>query len=273
MAWIESHDELPTHPKTAKLSRRLGVSKPTAVGHLHFLWWWCLTHRPDGVLHGMDADEIADAAGWDDDPVAFVDALFAAGWLDDDGEHLSVHDWWDGAGKTIKRRKFATERQRKARDTHPKQDVSHDSHADVTRDTHASHGADSDRDRDRDKTQEQDQERVSRKRSTTATTLPDGWTPKPEPELVKAIGGDVAARRELAKFRDYWIAQPGAKARKKDWQATWRNWLRNSQDFRQRASPSEPAKGASPVFGSDDWERREQEQAEMERRLLGDPAS
>ena len=98
MAWIESHDELPTHPKTAKLSRRLGVSKPTAVGHLHFLWWWCLTHRPDGVLHGMDADEIADAAGWDADPVAFVDALFAAGWLDDDGENLSVHDWWDGAG-------------------------------------------------------------------------------------------------------------------------------------------------------------------------------
>jgi len=234
MAWIESHDELPTHPKTAKLSRRLGVSKPTAVGHLHFLWWWCLTHRPDGVLYGMDADEIADAAGWDDDPVAFVDALFAAGWLDDDGEHLSVHDWWDGAGKTIKRRKFATERQRKARDTHPKQDVSHDSHADVTRDTHASHGADSDSDSDRDKTQEQDQERVSRKR---ATTLPDGWTPEPEPELIQTIGGEVAARRELAKFRDYWIAQPGAKARKKDWQATWRNWLRNADQFNRGSPP------------------------------------
>lgn len=269
MAWIESHDELPTHPKTAKLSRRLGVSKPTAVGHLHFLWWWCLTHRPDGVLCDMDADEIADAAGWEGDPVLFLDALVAAGWLDNTGGSPAVHDWWDGAGKTIKRRKFATERQRKARDSQPEPDQSHDSHTDVTRDTRASHGADSDSDSDSDKTQEQDQHRVSRKR---ATTLPEGWTPGPEPDLVKAVGGEVAARRELAKFRDYWIAQGGQKGRKKDWQATWRNWLRNSNEFRQRGSPPEPSKGSNLVFGSDEWERRQQEQEEMERRLLGDPA-
>lgn len=271
MAWIESHDELPTHPKTAKLSRRLGVSKPATVGHLHFLWWWCLTHRPDGWLYDMDADDIADAAGWDADPDQFVTALAAAGWLDYDhdvGDYF-VHDWWDGAGKTIKRRKFSTERQRKARDSQPNPDTSHDSHADVTRDTRASHGADSDSDSDKDKTQ--DQERVSRKRATTAKSLPDGWTPEPEPDLVKAVGGEVAARRELAKFRDYWIAQGGQKGRKKDWQATWRNWLRNSNEFRQRGSP-EPAKGASPVFGTDEWDRRQAEQAEMERRLLGDNA-
>ena len=236
MAWIESHDELPTHPKTGKLARRLGVEAPQVVGHLHFLWWWCITHRPDGILHDMDAEDIAFAAGWSGDPVAFVDALFAAGWLDDNGEILSVHDWWEGAGKTIKRRKFATERQRKARDQSTPDNGSHDSHADVTRDTHASHGADSDSDSDSDKTQDQSQESVSRKR---ATTLPDNWTPEPEPELVKAIGGDVAARRELAKFRDYWIAQPGAKARKKDWQATWRNWLRNADQFNRGSPPKD----------------------------------
>jgi general stress protein YciG len=116
--------------------------------------------------------------------------------------------------------------------------------------------------------QEQDQERVSRKR---ATTLPESWKPAPEPELVKAVGGDVAARRELDKFRDYWIAQPGAKGRKKDWQATWRNWLRNCQQY-NRGSPAERPRAASPVVGSDDWERRQKEQAEMERRLLGDNA-
>ena len=236
MAWIESHDELPTHPKTGKLARRLQVETPQAVGHLHFLWWWCLTHRPDGILHGMDADDIAAAAGWSGDPVAFVDAMFTAGWLDDDGENLSVHDWWDGAGKTIKRRKFATERQRKARDASPPASESRDSHADVTRDTQASHGADSDSDRDRDK---KVKPVVSRKRATNATTLPDGWSPEPEPELVKAIGGDVAARRELAKFRDYWIAQPGQKGRKKDWQATWRNWLRNANQFNRGSPPQE----------------------------------
>lgn len=34
---------------------------------------------------------------------------------------------------------------------------------------------------------------------------------------------------EYYKFRDYWIAQPGQKASKRDWIATWRNWLRNSK--------------------------------------------
>ena len=34
---------------------------------------------------------------------------------------------------------------------------------------------------------------------------------------------------EFAKFRDYWNSQAGAKAVKTDWQATWRNWCRNSR--------------------------------------------
>jgi uncharacterized protein YdaU (DUF1376 family) len=30
-------------------------------------------------------------------------------------------------------------------------------------------------------------------------------------------------------FRDYWISQAGAKGRKIDWDATWRNWVRNQR--------------------------------------------
>lgn len=33
-----------------------------------------------------------------------------------------------------------------------------------------------------------------------------------------------------AQFRDYWIAQPGQKGVKLDWPATWRNWVRRSQE-------------------------------------------
>lgn len=33
---------------------------------------------------------------------------------------------------------------------------------------------------------------------------------------------------EAAKFRDHWIAQPGMKGRKTDWEATWRNWMRKA---------------------------------------------
>lgn len=36
-------------------------------------------------------------------------------------------------------------------------------------------------------------------------------------------------RVEAEKFRDYWIGVGGAKGAKLDWQATWRNWMRNSK--------------------------------------------
>ncbi len=72
--------------------------------------------------------------------------------------------------------------------------------------------------------------------------LPDDWRPDPEPELVKVIGGQQAAAREWAKFRDYWHAKPGKDGRKVDWQATWRNWLRRAAESGPaRASPSSPA--------------------------------
>ncbi|WP_338024808.1 hypothetical protein [Bartonella vinsonii] len=37
---------------------------------------------------------------------------------------------------------------------------------------------------------------------------------------------------EMAKFRDYWKARAGKDATKIDWQATWRNWIRNSKDHK-----------------------------------------
>ena len=33
---------------------------------------------------------------------------------------------------------------------------------------------------------------------------------------------------EADKFKDYWISVAGAKARKADWEATWRNWMRKA---------------------------------------------
>ena len=38
--------------------------------------------------------------------------------------------------------------------------------------------------------------------------------------------------RETDKFRDYWIAQPGQRGVKLDWQGTWRNWIRRAVEDR-----------------------------------------
>lgn len=52
---------------------------------------------------------------------------------------------------------------------------------------------------------------------------------------------DLDVRSVVEQFRDYWIAQPGAKGRKTDWPATWRNWVRN-----QRSSPRKPQQDDGP---------------------------
>jgi uncharacterized protein YdaU (DUF1376 family) len=41
-------------------------------------------------------------------------------------------------------------------------------------------------------------------------------------------GSQDLIRSEADKFKDYWIGVAGAKARKADWEATWRNWIRKA---------------------------------------------
>jgi hypothetical protein len=45
----------------------------------------------------------------------------------------------------------------------------------------------------------------------------------------------LPAERTFEKFRNYWLAASGAKARKHDWDATWRNWCLTEAD-RSRGS-------------------------------------
>lgn len=68
---------------------------------------------------------------------------------------------------------------------------------------------------------EQSQKRGSR--------IPDDFTLTEERRLV-AEAERLPAERTFAKFSDYWRAAGGAKARKIDWDATWRNWCRSEAD-------------------------------------------
>lgn len=65
------------------------------------------------------------------------------------------------------------------------------------------------------------------------TRLPENWI------LTKALGDWALqeqptwnadhVRRVAEKFRDYWTAKSGHQGRKTDWDATWRNWVRNEK--------------------------------------------
>ncbi len=69
-------------------------------------------------------------------------------------------------------------------------------------------------------------------RSPSGSRLPPDWT-LPDEWLSWSVDEQMTideVRREADKFSDYWKATPGAKGRKADWFATWRNWCRRRRD-------------------------------------------
>lgn len=56
----------------------------------------------------------------------------------------------------------------------------------------------------------------------------------------------VAVIPETERFCDYWRAVPGARGRKLDWEATWRNWMRKASDY------ARPRNGNSPGAKSEE---------------------
>ena len=68
------------------------------------------------------------------------------------------------------------------------------------------------------------------KENKRGSRLPQDWV------LNKSMGDwatqerpDLDVRQVAEQFKDYWVAQAGQKGVKLDWDATWRNWVRNTK--------------------------------------------
>jgi len=83
------------HPKSVKLKRRLGWD---GLESLLRLWFFAAQYKPDGILSGMDTEEIELAAKWNGDEGVFVGALTDLRWLECSNETFLLHDWNDHNG-------------------------------------------------------------------------------------------------------------------------------------------------------------------------------
>jgi len=113
MAWIESHQALGQHPKTIALAEHLHCSLPTAVGHLQYLWWWALDFAPSGQIR-TTPPVIAHACYWRGNAQHFWQSLILAGFMDVDEDTVTIHDWFDYAGKLIEQRALRRESNKQA---------------------------------------------------------------------------------------------------------------------------------------------------------------
>lgn len=82
--------------------------------------------------------------------------------------------------------------------------------------------------------------------------IPEGWYPTRCDANLRAEAGRTPENlnHELEKFRDHWTAAAGSKGLKADWDATWRNWIKRSDDFAPKSN-GRPRTAASMDDG--DW--------------------
>jgi len=95
------------------------------------------------------------------------------------------------------------------------------SNVDETLQKHPSNAIDTDTDT------EQIQKKVNNKRGSRLAQ--DWFLNKSMGDWASQERPDIDVRQVAEQFKDYWISQPGQKGVKLDWDATWRNWVRNTK--------------------------------------------
>jgi hypothetical protein len=90
------------------------------------------------------------------------------------------------------------------------------------------------------------------KRQNRGTRISPDWAlTDAERSFAKQEGfSDWEIQREAQKFRDYWTAAAGSKAVKRDWTATWRQWIRSGAERAGKTpAPSSPGGAAANAPG------------------------
>lgn len=77
------------HPKTKKMVKRLGLE---AARSLQILWLFTAQNKSDGLLSGMDWEDIELAADWQGEEHAFFDYCLGV-WIDETDQGYAIHDW------------------------------------------------------------------------------------------------------------------------------------------------------------------------------------
>lgn len=88
--------------------------------------------------------------------------------------------------------------------------------------------------------------RVPPKGDRRGHPLPDDFTVTEEMAVWAREKAPSCGTADHEAFCDYWRGIPGAKGRKLDWVATWRNWMRREHERRARPTNARPGNRPAP---------------------------
>ena len=215
--WLRLWHDMPNDPKWRTIARISGqpISLVLSV-YLHLM-----VDASRNVTRGhadVTVEDMASALDVTDDQLGQVysamqgrvmDGNKLTGWEKRQPKREDSGGGESGAKSAAERKREQRERERLAQ-IEPEKQQCHEVSRNVTLD----------KDKEEIKAIGKTQQRGSR--------LPAYWFPsESEIQFCKTERPDLDPAKTADRFRDYWLAQPGAKGVKLDWTATWRNWVRN----------------------------------------------
>lgn len=221
--WIKVEKDLRQDPRVLRMARGLApLCNVTALhavtlvlGGLVQLWIFADSFARDDDTLDIGADEINELTG-----IEGFAQLFPSDWLEIlefnrvklPGFHM--HNSTEAKRRALTGKRVAAHRLRTSV-TSDKSTVTQKRYQTETR-----------LDQDHTKTNGEGEHAA---RAATAQRLPDDFELTGERRGV-AQSERVDCEREFARFTDHWRASSGANARKRDWDAAWRNWCRKAAD-------------------------------------------
>jgi hypothetical protein len=246
--WIKLESTTPDKPEVDVIARHLAVAREHVVGCLARLWIWADQQSLNGHALSVTETTLDDIARLP----RLAEAMRKCGWLTGGNGALTFPHFDYHNGKSAKTRALAQRRKQSERVTRmsrlqrDKKDRKHperreegkpSSVVDVPR-TSLSHS-------------------VAASSARKGAPLPDDWM-LPETWRDWALACQPSwttghCNLVAAQFRDYWIAQPGQRALKRNWLATWRNWIRREPATGEPKPAQESSTAsASPTPPEDD---------------------
>ncbi len=280
--WLKFEVNTPDKPEVFAITATMGWDDPDlTVGKLLKIWRWFDQQTVNGHAPCVTKallDRICGANG-------FAQAMIAAGWLVVDAAGSYLPHFERHNGKTAKDRALTAVRvaNYKSRGTGSAgAQAAAGAPANVRFGQHASGNASGNEPANasgndsgnaptvtaalprKEKIRGEKKEPKKPKSEAGATRLPPDWQPgEKEIAFCKAKRPDLDPLDVAACFADYWMGLPGARARKIDWLATWRNWVRNA---RANGATGAPRAQDKFHFAGQDRSADEAAQAESMRR-------
>lgn len=215
--WLKLEACTPEKSEVLAITARMGWDDADlTVGKLFRIWRWFDQQTTDGNAFGVTTallDRIVGVTG-------FCEAVHSVGWLSITETGISLPNFERHNGNTAKSRALTAKRV-----------ANHKANAKGNAQGNAETVSDAlpreEKKREDTSSLRSEVETASPQRGSRLPTdwaLPDDWA-----AWAKQTRPDLNPNETAQRFADYWHGIAGAKGRKADWLATWRNWVRNEK--------------------------------------------